>query len=348
MIVQTAQNVSPNPGPAPLVISRGSADAGTYQAFPDMCRLKNGDLVAVFYAGYQHVSLPRLPDWPKGGRICLVRSRDDGRTWTTPRTIYDDAEDNRDPHITQLPDGRLALTFFSLVPNSSAPNCFAGTGVKIAYSRDGGETWDTKGQTLVDPREKWFCSAPVRVLPSGTWLLGVYRAAAPISAHGGVLRSTDNGKTWSAPISIGQDSPVPLDAETDVIALKDGTVFAALRCSKAGEGMRYATSRDDGRTWSTVSDTGFHGEAPYLYRMGSGAVLLGIRRRPDTVLYVSRNETLTWKGPYQIDTVVGAYPSIAERKDGSVLIVYYTEGKESHIRLRRFQINPSGIEPLPL
>jgi hypothetical protein len=45
-----------------------------------MCRLKNGDIVAVFYAGYGHVSLPHPPDWPNGGRICLVRSTDEGKT----------------------------------------------------------------------------------------------------------------------------------------------------------------------------------------------------------------------------------------------------------------------------
>ncbi len=347
-IVLTAPVEAQPAAVAPLVISRGSMDAGSYQAFPDMCRLKNGDIVAVFYAGFGHVSLPSEPDWPKGGRICLVRSRDEGKTWTLPRTIYDDAADNRDPHITELPDGRLALTFFSLIRNNSAPNNFEGTGVKIAYSHDGGNTWDTEAQTLTEPGAKWYCSAPVRVLPSGTWLLGVYRAAAPIPAYGGVLRSTDRGKSWSAPIPIGRYSDVPLDAETDVIALKDGTIFSALRCSKPGIGMRYATSQDDGKSWSPVLDAGFHGEAPYLYRLKNGAILLGVRRRPDTVLYVSRNETLSWKGPYQIDNVLGAYPSIVERKDGTVLIVYYTEGKNSEIRVRRFRINSDGIDALPL
>ena len=38
-----------SPAPPPTVISRGAA-AGTYQAFPDACRLKNGDTVCVFYA----------------------------------------------------------------------------------------------------------------------------------------------------------------------------------------------------------------------------------------------------------------------------------------------------------
>jgi hypothetical protein len=112
--------------------------------------------------------------------------------------------------------------------------------------------------------------------------------------------------------------------------------------------MRYATSRDDGRSWSPVWNAGFHGEAPYLYRLKNGTILLGVRRRPDTVLYVSRDETRTWQGPYQIDNVLGAYPSIVELKDGTVLIVYYTEGKNSEIRLRRFQINSDGIEAVRL
>jgi hypothetical protein len=82
------------------VISRGDA-AGTCQAFPDVCRLKNGDLLCVFYAGYGHVSLPRQ-DCPKGGRICCVRSSDEGLTWSAPRILFGGPFDDRDPHIAQI------------------------------------------------------------------------------------------------------------------------------------------------------------------------------------------------------------------------------------------------------
>src|SRR5436190_13747158 len=89
----------------PIVISKGK-EAHTYQAFPDACRLKNGDIVAVFYAGYTHVSLA-ADDFPLGGRICMVRSSAEGKTWSAPQVLFDDEADNRDPHIAQLDDGAM-------------------------------------------------------------------------------------------------------------------------------------------------------------------------------------------------------------------------------------------------
>lgn len=329
----------------PLVISRGRA-SGTYQAFPDACRLRSGDIVTVFYAGYAHVSLPKK-GWPNGGRICLVRSRDEGRTWSAPVAIFDDADDNRDPHIAEMPDGSLIVSFFSLRATETTTPPREGAGVKIVRSRDGGRTWEDEPLTLCSPGSDWYCSAPVRVLPGGTWILGVYRFAGPGNVHGGVLRSTDKGKTWSEPIPIGKGQNLPLDAETDVIALKDGMLFAALRCGKPNLNMHYATSRDDGQTWSKAKDIGFPGHAPYLYRLKNGTILLA-HRVPDTSLHLSRDEGKTWQGPYAIDSVIGAYPSIVELRDGTVLIVYYEEGKRSAVRARRFRVLADGLEALPL
>jgi hypothetical protein len=66
----------------------------------------------VFYGGYGHVSKPNA-EWPKGGRICMVRSNDEGRTWTKPGILYDSDVDDRDPHIAQLKDGTLICSFFT-------------------------------------------------------------------------------------------------------------------------------------------------------------------------------------------------------------------------------------------
>lgn len=320
------------------IISRGDA-ASPYQAFPDACRLANGDIIAVFYAGYGHVSLPN-DAWPKGGRICTVRSNDEGRTWTEPVILYDDDIDNRDPHIAQMSDGTLICSFFSLerVDRSVSTRGFKSQGVQIVCSKDGGKTWDKETRTLVP--SGWVCSAPVREMPDGTYILGIYKGLE----CGGVIRSTDKGKTWSEPIPIGEGSDVVMGAETDVIRLTDGTLYAALRCRTVN--MRYATSADMGRTWSPVKDIGFKGHAPHLYRLSTGEIVL-THRIPSTSMHVSRDEAKTWQGPYRIDTVGGAYPATVELKDGSLLVVYYEEGSGSAVRVRRFRLGEDGLQSLP-
>jgi hypothetical protein len=318
------------------IISRGAA-AGTYQAFPDACRLKNGDIVAVFYAGYGHVSLPTA-EWPKGGRICMVRSRDEGRTWSEPKVLYDDDIDNRDPHIAQLADGTLVCSFFSLFAKDGG---YGVVGVQIVRSHDNGETWEQKATNIVPG---WAVSAPVRQMPDGTCILGIYYEVNG-AAWGGVTRSTDGGKTWSAPIAIGEGAGVYLDAETDVVRLKDGTLWAALRSSKVN--MHWATSSDEGLAWSAVHDIGFPGHAPHLTRLRGGEIIL-THRLPDTAMHVSRDDAKTWQGPYVIDSVGGAYPATVELKDGTVLVVYYEEGEGSAIRAGRLKVTATGVERLPL
>ncbi len=329
---ETPAAASPPSSSPHLIISRGQS-AGTYQAFPDVCRLTNGDLLCVFYGGYGHVSLPR-DDWPRGGRICCVQSRDEGRTWSAPRLLYDGPFDDRDPHIAQMRDGALWCSFFTYRPQ---PDGKALCDTCLVGSRDGGQTWDTEPQVAASG---WPSSAPVRELPDGTRILGVYTEDGP-TAYGGVVRSTDAGKTWSAPIPIGKDSGVRLDAETNFVLLKDGTLYAALRGDRVN--MHFATSPDAGLTWSPVKDIGFPGHCPHFTRLSTGEILLS-HRLPLTALHISRDEARTWQGPFQLDTTPGAYPSTVELKDGSVLAVYYEEGPNSAIRARRFRLKADGIE----
>jgi sialidase-1 len=318
------------------VISRGEA-AGSYQAFPDVCRLKNGDLLCVFYGGYGHVSLPRA-DWPRGGRVCMVRSKDEGRSWSSPQILFDGPHDDRDPHIAQMSDGSVVCSFFTYRPQAGGQVlCDA----SLVSSQDGGATWETEARVVATG---WPCSAPVRELPEGTRLLGVYREEGG-TAYGGVIRSTDGGKSWSAPIPIGQGSGVRLDAETDFVVLKDGTVYAALRGDRVP--MHYATSPDKGLTWSGVKDIGFAGHCPHFTRLSSGVILL-THRLPQTALHISRDEGKSWEGPIAIDSTIGAYPSTVELKDGTVLVVYYEEGAASAIRARRFRVEGGGVAFLEL
>ncbi len=322
--------------PAPKVISRGEA-AGTYQAFTDICRLSHGDLLCVFYAGYGHVSLPK-EDFPKGGRICMVRSSDEGKSWTVPQVLYDSPLDDRDPHIAQMRDGTVVCSFFTYeVFDDKRVRC----ATSLVASQDGGKSWESRHRVVA---QDWPSSAPVRELPDGTRILGVYHEEGP-TAYGGIIRSTDGGKTWCAPIPIGKDSGIRLDAETDFVLLRDGTLYAALRGGNVN--MHYATSADKGLTWSAVKDIGFPGHCPHFTRLSGGEILL-THRLPKTELHVSRDECKTWQGPYNIDSTIGAYASTIELNDHTVLVVYYEEGQGSAVRARRFRLKPDGPEFLPL
>lgn len=323
------------------IISRGAV-TGEYQGFPDACRLHNGDIAVVFYAGYDHISYPNA-EYPTGGKICLTRSSNEGRNWSEPVIIYDDEYDNRDPHIAQLSNGTLICSFFSLNRSDEYPQGYECTGPQIIRSLNGGNTWEAKGELIPTDTPNWVCSAPVREFPNGICILPIYHQGSD-GAWGGIVRSHDHGATWSREISIGKESALFLPAETDVILLEDGSLYAAMRGDQ-GKHMHFATSSDWGLTWSEVKDIGFIGHAPHFNRLSTGEILLAYRGS-NTNLRVSRDEGKTWLGPYVIDIPWGAYPATVELKDGSVLAIYYTDGAGSRVRALRFRL-PRDIEPLP-
>ncbi|MEP6757206.1 MAG: sialidase family protein [Chthonomonadales bacterium] len=290
------------------------AGAGGYQAFPDVCRAKNGDLLCVFYAGYGHISQPTAA-LPKGGRVCMIRSKDEGKTWGDPMTIVDTPADDRDPSICSLPNGDLLCNFFIYGKNAECDTC-------VARSRDGGATWSEP--EIVAPR--FATSSPIRRLRSGRLLLPIYTVdGGGKRSFPAVCLSDNGGKSWSSAHPIAQSSGMTLD-ETDFFERMDGTILAVMRQVMCG-----AESKDGGVTWGAPFELGFPGHCPYMLMTRNG-VLLMAHRVPETSLHYSVDEGRTWQGPILIDHFIGAYPSMVNLKDGQVLVVFYEEGKGSAIR----------------
>jgi Neuraminidase (sialidase) len=314
------------------IVCSGEA-AGGYAAFPDVCRLPSGHLFCVFYSGYGHVSTPNAR-WPKGGRILAVRSSDNGRSWGKPVVVIDTDQDDRDPSVACLKDGTLLLNWFTLHQNRVA--------IWLARSTDQGKTWSKPVKLKLDSPYSFACSAPVRQLPDGSLILGLYCEDEKAKrTFGAAVKSYDGGKTWKDLAYIGEKAGVYLDAETDVVRLKDGKLLAALRSSKVD--MHYATSEDSGKTWGPVRSFGFKGHCPYFLRHSSGVMLLA-HRVPATSLHWTSDEGKTWHGPVRIDSVGGAYPSLVELPDGLVYCVYYEEGKGSSIRGVRLRVDRMGVK----
>ncbi len=310
------------------------AGAGGYEAFPDVCRLADGRLLCVFYAGWQHVSLPDEAH-PRGGRISGCFSSDEGATWSPAFTVYDSSDDDRDPSVVQLADGRILCNFFILRKTADK---WRGLGSWLVESADGGATW-----SAARPVSPYYSSSPVRVLAmrgdsAETLVLGLYEEHGG-DAWGAVTLSQDGGRSWSPPVDI-PNGGLRLDAETDVVELNDGRLYAIQRT--ATEDMRYAVSEDRGRSWTVSAPVGFPGHSPYLHRTPAGPIVCA-HRLPQTSLHYSADECKTWSGNVLIDNVAGAYPSMVNLRDGSVLVVYYEEGENSSIRARKFRLDGDGL-----
>ncbi len=307
------------------------AGAGAYEAFPDVCRLSDGRLMVAFYAGYGHVALPN-EQLPRGGRVVYCTSSDEGRTWSAVQTLVDTPDDDRDPSIVQLKSGQLICNFFSLRSKAAAEPPWEGLGTWIVTSDDLGKTWSTPRQIS----QQYYCSSPIRELSNGRLILGLYKETDK-SAHGAVIFSDDGGQTWQKEVDI-DNGGFRLDAETDLVELKDGSLYAALRAHAC-----FAKSTDRGATWTVSQPIGFPAHCPYFLRTKDDILLLA-HRLPGTSLHYSLDECRTWSANVAVDEVIGAYPSMVNLRDGSVLIVYYEEGPGSSIRAKRLRATKQGIE----
>ncbi|MBI4587152.1 MAG: exo-alpha-sialidase [Planctomycetes bacterium] len=319
------------------------AGAGGYEAFPDVARLRSEELVCVFYAGFAHVSLPGYapggklpPECPKAGRVALARSRDSGLSWTPAETVIDTELDDRDPSIAELPGDTLLVNFFSL---RSGPK---GKGYEFVHtamvtSKDQGRTWSEPRPLFTD----WAASSPARRLSDGRLAMALYYVGAekaPGGGYGGISFSEDGGRSWLKPVEVGKSGPLKLDAEPDVVEFPGGELLMALRPILA-----FSRSSDRGRIWTRPEPAGWPGDAPYFLLTRSGLLLLG-HRHPGTSLHYSLDNGKTWSAGVPIDSAGGAYPSMAELADGTVIVVYYEEGVGSSIRARRFKPTPKGVE----
>ena len=323
--------------------------AGGYEAFPDVCRLADGRLFCVFYDGYGHVAWPDANVFKTGGRVSGCYSEDEGKTWSEPFVVFESPFDDRDPSVTVLEDGTVLCNFFLLDKPVEQEKWYRKLGTWYIRSNDNGQTWSEP--TPISDR--YFVSAPIRVLENGRWVVGLYSEEPNWEA---AVAVSDDGGRWWKPVVIPTGN-LKVDAETDVIQRSDGSLLAFMR-HREGEGplpMAWSVSCDNGDTWSEAESAGFSGHCPYLYKTPEGVFVLGTRTGPtpiegenvvpwSTTIRISSDEGKTWSLPETADPHFGAYPSMVTLKDGSTLFVYYEEGDGSNIRARKFRITDGKIE----
>ena len=306
--------------------------------FPVALRLKDGRIAVVLRGGGPHLSIH--------GRLDIVFSSDEGKSWTKPAVVAaDPAADVRNPAFGQAPDGSLVVTYYRTTrydENGKYNNSLdKPVSTWVTCSSDDGRTWTVPAQ--IDVADIGWASPFGRMITrrDGTMFANFYGGAikttdqaAPKSSFSYLYRSTDQGRTWRRYSTI---SPPGFD-ETGLIVLPSGRWLAGLRSSGKSARLSLSHSDDDGRTWSlpeVLSPPGFY-TADFIL-LPDQRILLTMNRRsgPFGVEAVvgSRDGKFDWKNAFAISEDAAnfdcGYPSSVMLKDGRVMTFFYAATSRS-------------------
>ncbi len=315
-----------------------------YHGWPTIARRANGELLLVCSGGRESHVCPF-------GRIELMRSHDDGKTWSWPEVVMDGPIDDRDAGVLETAQGTLLVTTFTSLAYEpllqrasnwsdeklarwesahqrvSAAQRQAALGVWMKRSTDGGLTWSARYDCLVDSPHGPIQLADGRLLYAGKEL---WREPHRI----GVCESSDDGQTWrwlaEIPTRAGDDNENY--HELHAIQAANGRIIVQIRNHNAKNSREtlQCESDDGGKTWTTPRSIGVWGLPSHLLRLQDDRLLMtyGHRRAPlGNQARVSDDHGKTWSGAIVIsgDGASGdlGYPSTVQVADGSLVTVWY-------------------------
>lgn len=190
----------------PGTVDRLTSDACRLTALPDgevVAFMARHDRTAYVDEGLtNHQTLGFVPT-----ELLLLRSRDDGQTWTRPNVLTAPLEGPSFElccPITPLKDGRWLLPTSTWRGWDGA--CPNGMKMVAFISHDQGQTWPDYSDVMVDPEQRVvYWESKIVELPDGRLLATAwaYDEQAGRDLPDQYVLSADGGKTWSPPRSTG-------------------------------------------------------------------------------------------------------------------------------------------------
>jgi Neuraminidase (sialidase) len=315
-----------------------------YLGWPTIAKTESGELLIV-YSGDRDA---HVCPW---GKTQIIRSQDNGKTWSKPETINNTPLDDRDAGIIQTNKGTILVSWFTSLAYAnpswkSARQKYARVAEKIPdelkkqwlgnwvrRSEDGGKTWKEPSRTSSTAPH-----GPIQLRDGRLLYIGnaTWENKPALVAE----QSLDDGISWQVIATFNtENGSVQGLSEPHVVELKNGKIIAMFRNESKGSEkyLLQSESFDGGKTWTTLHKTNIWGYPPHLIELNNGWLLVsyGHRRQPFGIrACISKDGGKTWDIDNEIilsdayNTDLG-YPASVQLEDGSILTVFYKQDKEN-------------------
>lgn len=263
---------------------------------PTPRRMPDGSILSLVYTGGDREPHP-------GNIATVIRSEDDGKTWTRPQLLW--KHPLRCTWGTEIfTEGKRPVAIFQTF---SYETFYAELRAFMTFTDDNGKSWTPPVSVPGVPPN--FSVRQGKVLSDGSWLFPVYwldqrskwdEYSAPGACFtSGVIRSTDGGKSFSLHGAVA----TPGNAwEPEITELDPGHLKMWVRYEHDAGVLWESESRDYGRTWTPARPGNIPnpGTKFVIYKIGDRQVLVNNvctpeRRERDILeIWVSSDNCKTW------------------------------------------------------
>ncbi|ANS62362.1 BNR/Asp-box repeat-containing protein [Streptomyces lincolnensis] len=265
-----------------LAVTRNGGKSWKRTVVPNLTRCSGGrhdyvDQPAVTYTGDGALLVTGGLSMADGSASAgmSVRSDDGGRTWTRPAVIMKETDPSQGGVASgpAVADPRDANVLYVVTPRFPA-QARSHNDAWISRSTDGGRNWQPPTQAVDSGDQHLASGHRLTVLDDGT-LVNVYSLVrfgeGPITNRLTLqaVRSTDGGRTWSAPVKVADlrtkwlfqdpESGEQVSHTTSLLSdtavdRRTGRILVAWQDARFSDGaadaVALAASDDGGRTWS--------------------------------------------------------------------------------------------------
>ncbi len=279
------------------------SDPKYYATFPSMVRRPGGEILVAFRRCPERRPLgnPRTYHADPNGYLVMVRSKDNGETWTKEPSLIlaHPYGSSQDPCMVQLDDGSIICTSylwewvgpFPKLPPRLQEDAHTFLGGFLLRSQDGGRSW--QGPYLPPPiPERAGRDFTGNLLPASNrgamcqgrngrlyWAVASTLPGVPTEIH--LMTSDDRGLNWQYSCPIAADGKVAFN-ETSLYETPKGDILAFVRTAGFDDHTVVVRSTDGGKSFGRWQDAGFQGHPQHAVRLPDNRVWLvyGYRHPP--------------------------------------------------------------------